>query len=92
MSAPLAIGTKTPWGRIAAVGFLSGPPPERYYWTVKRGEVAMMPASTVEPIVRSEAGKEKASGTIEQEQRCPDCGGKAPERCGRKPFDPSAPR
>lgn len=54
MADPIAIGTKTPWGKVAAVGVLHGPPPERYYWMVKRGDVAMMPASVVEELMRRE--------------------------------------
>lgn len=46
---PLPLGTPTPWGKIAAVGILHGPPPERYYWMVRGpGDVAMMPACAVE--------------------------------------------
>jgi hypothetical protein len=41
------LGTKTRWGKIAAVGFIGG---ERYYWMIDRyGTVAMMPADAVEP-------------------------------------------
>lgn len=44
---PLQLGTKTRWGKIAAVGFIGG---ERYYWMIDRyGTVAMMPADAVEP-------------------------------------------
>ena len=40
------IGTKTQWGIIVAVAFISG---ERYYFMLdKYGGVAMMPASVVE--------------------------------------------
>ena len=43
---PLPIGRKTKWGKISAIGIVSG---ERYYWTVdKYGGVAMMPADAVE--------------------------------------------
>jgi hypothetical protein len=46
---PLAIGTRTQWGRIQAVGVLGGRPRERYYWMIdKHGTVSMMPASVVE--------------------------------------------
>lgn len=41
----LKIGSKTLWGRIAAVGIIGG---ERYYWMVKGSTVSMMPAVVVE--------------------------------------------
>lgn len=46
----IALGTRTRWGIVAAIGLLSG---ERYYWMVseKKGtapSVAMMPACVVE--------------------------------------------
>ena len=47
MPTAFSLGTKTRWGKIAAVGTTSG---ERYYWVVdKHGDVAMMPAIMVEP-------------------------------------------
>lgn len=45
---PLALGTRTQWGKIAAVGITGG---ERYYWMTKAGVVSMMPADVVEPAV-----------------------------------------
>ena len=47
--AALALGTRTRWGRVAAVGMING---ERYYWFASRQgrteTVAMLPAATVE--------------------------------------------
>lgn len=41
----LPLGAMTPWGKIAAVGVLSG---ERYYWMLdKHGTISMMPATVV---------------------------------------------
>ena len=43
----LAIGTKTPWGVICAVGWIG----ERYYWMRHEGQgggISMLPASVVE--------------------------------------------
>lgn len=45
-SGVVAIGTETYWGRVAAVGWITG---ERYYWMVDDGGgVAMIDAITVE--------------------------------------------
>jgi len=42
----LLLGTKTPWGKIVAVGTVQG---ERYYWIEDGlGGIAMMPADVVE--------------------------------------------
>ena len=42
----LMLGTKTRWGKIAAVENISG---ERYYWIIdKCGTVSMLPACIVE--------------------------------------------
>ena len=42
----LPIGTETPYGRIEAIGSLSG---ERYYWMIdKHKVVSMIPASILE--------------------------------------------
>lgn len=43
----IAIGTKTMYGKVAAIGSMSG---ERYYWLIKAGAVSMMPAVAVEPL------------------------------------------
>ena len=40
----LAIGSKTTYGRIVAIGWVG----ERYYWCIKAGVVSMIPASTIE--------------------------------------------
>ena len=47
---PLPLGTKTRWGKIAAVGTVEG---ERYYWMIRPGKplsVAMIPAIDVEAM------------------------------------------
>ena len=44
---PIPIGTRTAFGSIQAVGLTLG---ERYYWLVKGKDVAMVPASTLEPM------------------------------------------
>lgn len=49
---PLAIGSKTPYGTIQAVGTTGG---ERYYWIVERNGhpmVSMMPASVIESAAK----------------------------------------
>lgn len=41
-----ALDSMTPWGRIAAVAYISG---ERYYFLInKHGTVSMLPADIVE--------------------------------------------
>ena len=46
----IPLGTKTKWGKIAAVGFRDG---ERYYMMIdKHGSVALMPAEAVEESVQ----------------------------------------
>lgn len=40
----LAIGTRTQYGIVQAIGWVG----ERYYWLLKDGAVAMMPASVIE--------------------------------------------
>lgn len=54
----LFLGHKTIWGEIAAVVTTGG---ERYYWMVKPGSVAMMPASVVEQMERNKA---KGPGSV----------------------------
>jgi hypothetical protein len=50
VSNPLPLGTVVPpYGRIGATGVLDG---ERYYWFAKGTDVAMMPASVIEPLAR----------------------------------------
>jgi hypothetical protein len=51
---PLFIGTVVePWGKIYAVGSLSGEIRERYYWLVDAGgNVSMMPADVIEKAPR----------------------------------------
>ncbi len=40
------IGSKTKFGKVAMMGFISG---ERYYWMIdKHGTVSMMPAIIIE--------------------------------------------
>lgn len=46
MNRLLKINSKTKWGKIKAIGFISG---ERYYWMIdKYGCISMMPACVVE--------------------------------------------
>jgi len=52
-----------PWGRVGAVGFVSG---ERYYWFLKGNVVSMMPADVVEKGKTEMAPKVIKTGRQEQ--------------------------
>ena len=43
----IALHSQTKWGEVVMVGVLDG---ERYYWLEKDGDVAMLPAITVEAL------------------------------------------
>lgn len=41
----IALGTKTRWGKVAAIGWIG----ERYYWLIsKDGVVSLMPATVID--------------------------------------------
>lgn len=46
----LSIGTKTKWGKIAAILWIG----ERYYMMIKNGVVSLMPAKEVESKQKEE--------------------------------------
>ena len=45
----LALGTPTPWGRIAAMGYMDG---EGWYMMVKGNLVTLMPAPVLEAMCK----------------------------------------
>ena len=48
----IALGTKTVWGEVVAVGVIQG---ERYYWMIdKHGTVGMIPAVVAEKVKEEE--------------------------------------
>lgn len=74
ISAPLPLGTATPWGKIIAIHFRGG---ERYYHLLDaKNSASLMPASLVEAELRV-LGRDHGPG----DRRCPSCDAAPGEPC-----------